>query len=566
MAVVKKYISSFVLAAVAVVAVLVFYAPMFAYREGMLIFMSGADFFIETCLRPGGLSDYVGFFIGQFFMYAAPTALILAVILVAIQLTIRNIAKTRCDDSWADLLGTAGALAVMVAALDDNTMFGGIVAVMLATMAALVGKITKNVVVLALIVPVVYWIAGGWCCIIYIVGVAVCIDRPKNVISLGINGLVLTLTWLLTKKIMQADSLADTFTGVDTNNDNAAWFGAIAVVCACLALSLVKITLKNRIAKTALHVVAFAVAISLIYRGYNTSRMFDYKIDRMVRLKQWGRIVETAANNKYATFMSQCYLNLALDELGIMDSKMFSFRQLGLEGLLTSDIDSYDKSLCNSEIYFRLGLLNTSERLAIDAMESNDNHIKSARQYKRLAEINIIRDNKPLAMRYLKKLQRTMFYSAWADRAVQYLYDPTHTEALADWKIKPLDMERDFFFPEKHKTELMVNLLANNPTNRRVFNYYVGCLLLTRDIPKMYRLLKYYRPEGELGVHVYEATLLYLFNNDKAEFEKAMSQPNDLTARFEKFGNFMASPESKNVEKAHQLFGNTYWYYYYFEK
>ena len=67
---ITRHISTIVLFLFVIVVVLGFYAPMYAYQEGLQIFMFNGEFFADTCLRPGGLSDYIGCFFVQFFMYS----------------------------------------------------------------------------------------------------------------------------------------------------------------------------------------------------------------------------------------------------------------------------------------------------------------------------------------------------------------------------------------------------------------------------------------------------------------------------------------------------------------
>jgi hypothetical protein len=375
--------------------------------------------------------------------------------------------------------------------------------------------------------------------------------------------------WVITKRIIADESLANIFVGVDffrSNADNnSIWFVCIAVICICMLISKYIKLPENQIVRISSCIVVFVGLLTMMYVKYDKSMMLDFKIDRMVRHKRWKDIVATMSDVNNASPMSLCYLNVALNELGIMDSKMFNFAQIGVDGLASSEINSLNKSVYNSEIFFRLGLLNTAERLAIDAVESNDTHNKSARQYKRLAEINIIRGNKPLAMRYLNILKCTTFYSAWANRAESYLADSVHTEALADWKIRPLQMTNDIFFSEQYGADLYLSLLANNPHDRKVLNYYLCYLLIEKNIEKVYDFLDKYRTDTELGIHIYEAILLYLFKNRKEEFSKMMSQKNDITARFSEVVRFLSSSDAQNAPKAKELFGKSYWYYYYYK-
>ena len=292
--------------------------------------------------------------------------------------------------------------------------------------------------------------------------------------------------------------------------------------------------------------------------------MFDFKIDKLVRYKHWNEIVDIFAKNDFSTPLSECYLNIALSELGVLDSKMFNFVQLGTEGLASEEIDTQAKSIVNSEIYFRLGLMNIAERLSIDAMESCNTFQKSARQYKRLAEIAIIRDDKPLAIRYLRKLQSTIFYSAWADRVEEYLNTKDEKLALSDWKMKPLPMTYDFFFGTNYGSDLFFYLLGNQPQNRKLFNYYTCYLLLEKNIGKLYNFIGECKLEKPVGRHIYEALLLYMSQHNPQEFEKMLAKPDELTQKFQSFNSFMVSGGSNDVLRAKQLFGNTYWFYFYF--
>lgn len=569
MDILKKNITSILVAIFVVVAILVFYAPMYAYQEGMQIFMADSTFFEQTCCRPGGLCNYIGSFLVQFFMYPQWLVLVMLFFIVEIQRIAKNIFSRSCTAQCAEILSVVCASAVMAVATDYNMMFSGIVAIFLSLAAVEISKLTRNSIILICLTPLVYWVVGGWCCIIYIIGIIGVFDFKQSVATALSSTLLMIFCWVITKRIIADESFAKMFVGVDFFRSNAAsntiWYVGIAVICICMLVSKYIKLPEKQIVGTTVYIVSFVGLLAMMYAKYDKSMMLDFKIDRMVRHKRWKDIVATMSDVSNASPMSLCYLNVALNELGIMDSKMFNFAQIGVDGLASTDINSLNKSIYNSEIFFRLGLLNVAERFAIDAVESNDTHNKSARQYKRLAEINIIRGNKQLAMRYLNILKCTTFYSAWANRAVCYLADSVHTDALADWKISQLQMSNDIFFSEQYGAELYLNLLANNPHDRKVLNYYLCYLLLEKNIEQVYDFLDKYRTETELGVHIYEAILLYLFKNKKEEFNKMMTQKNDMTARFGEFVRYLSSADAQNEQKAKELFGKSYWYYYYYK-
>ena len=569
---IKKNISTLLLAIVVIVLITMLYAPMYAYQEGLQIFMFNSEFFVDTCLHPGGLSDYIGSYLVQFFMYPHWTAMFVALLVVGVQLFLKSFFVSNGNSkSTADILSIVGAAGMMAAVFSFNVVFNGCVAVLIAVAAAKITDIIKNKVVLAILTPVIYWMSGGWCCLIYLAALMVKSLAKKDFLFPAINIGLLVFSWLITKNIMQSGSLYDLFVGVIFNRYPEkkcyVWYVAIAIIIACIALSKIKMPIQKIALRIPLYVAVVGGLIFYLTSIYDTGNMLDYRLDRMVRYKQWNNIIEEvdkAQQKKFSTYMSQCYLNLALCEHGMLDAKMFNFVQVGREGLISSTIDSQDKSICNSEVYFRLGLINIAERLSMEAMESINTFQKSARLYKRLAECALLKGEKPLAMRYLKKLQATTFYNAWAIRAEEYLNDSVHTEALADWKIKPLVMNYDQFFVPASGSEFLYSLFSNNIHNPKLFSYLLGCLLLEKDVTRLYGFLATSRPEGELGRHVYEATLLYLFLNNKAEFDKIMAGNNDLTKKFHDFCNFMGAGGSQNPQKAKEMFGKTYWFYYYF--
>lgn len=566
---IKRHISSILTTIFVIAVVLMFYAPMYAYQEGLQIFMFNGEFFADTCLRPGGLSDYLGCFFVQFFMYPFGAALILAALTVGMQMILRSVfVHNGCNEKTAELLSVVCAVCMVAVEVSYNVMFGGCVAVLIAVAGALLACKIDNKILLAAMTLLVYFAAGGWGCVIYIVALTVKSLQKKDFIFPAINVGLLLFSWLIIKKIMQDDSLYGTFVGVDFNRypDRGCyvWYVMIIAVIACIGLSKTCSVLGKNVVRLLLYAATTGSLIVYMTINYNTADMIDYRIDRMVRFKQWDNIINTMQRQRSSTYVSQCYLNLALNEHGKLITNMFDFMQLGTEGLVASSINSQDKSICNSEIYFRLGLVNISERLTGEAMESINTFQKSARFYKRLAECAILKGEKELAMRYLKKLQSTIFYRAWAIRAEQFLLDPEHTEALADWKIKPLKMDKDVFYAPSNGAYFIYNLLVNNPNNAKVFNYFVAYLLLNKDLGRLYEFLMQYRPDGDLGVSVYEATLLHLFLHNKDEFNKVMSNNNDLTRRFSEFARFYASNNAQNPQKAKELFGHTYWFYYYY--
>ncbi|MCR5454501.1 MAG: DUF6057 family protein [Bacteroidales bacterium] len=568
MNIIKKNLFTILLAVFVAIVVLAFYSPMYAFQEGLQIFMFDTGFLLDTVLRPGGVSDYLGRFLVQFFMYLHYLAIILVATVCFTQLAIRGVLENiGAPRNGADVLSTICALSLMLPITDFNVLYEGCLSILLAVALLRISINIQNKIALTALALATYWIAGGWGSIIFIVGTAMRYNGIQLVATIGINLLALVLACFVTKRLMLDDGLQNVFEGADynrfTEKPRYIWYIPIIVTIIAMIIGKLNILIQNKIANLVALAIATACVSGVMVSKYDREAITFYQLDKMVRYKQWGGIIELASKNRVTYPLSVCYVNLALNEKGLLDSQMFHFYQCGPDGLATVYIDSQNKAIVNSEIYFRLGVMNTAERLAIDSQESCNTFQKSARQYKRLAEVAIIRNDKALAIRFLKILQKTIFYRAWALRAEEYVLNPDKVEPLADWKIKPLNFDYDIFFSSTYKSELFHFLYAYNLQNRKLFNYYSCYLMLEKDIDKLYTLVGKYQLEQSVGTHLYEAVLLYVSKYKPEELQTAMNQQNETAQRFQAFYNCMNGPKSQNQQAVQNAFGDTFWYYYF---
>lgn len=551
-----------------ILSTLFIYNPMYAYQEGLQIFMLTSDYLKDTMLRPGGFSDYVGSFVLQFFMYPVPTVLILTAMICSLQMMLNKVfVKNGADNNQAKILSVIAAGVFYMPLTEVNIIFNGIFAIYLSVVLLRLSYLTENKIILSLLTIAVYWLTGGWGTVIYIVSTTIRFFDTKVWKLLTVNSLILVISSLLTKYIMQNDSLRNVFEGVDFNRfqDKPAviWYVMIMTFVIIFVTSKLKFLFSNFKVSYGILIVGLGLILGSMIMRYDSENMLFYKIDRMVRLKQWGLIISECDSREIRHPLTMCYLNLALNEKGLLLNKMFNYSQSGSEGLASSKIDSQKKIIVNSEIYFRLGMANTAERLAIDAMECCNTFQKSGRQYKRLAEVAIIQGNKPLAIRYLKKLESTTFYRKWAMRAEEYIKNPTKVEPLNEWKIKPLEFQYDFFFSSENTTDLFYYMLANNQDNAKLNCYYIANLLLNKDVERLNKFLGNNFDEYQQLTHIYEYKYIQIMEDKSNQAKQELNKNDNTTLKFKAFLNGMTSKESDKDEKLKAMFGDTYWYYYY---
>ena len=141
------------------------------------------------------------------------------------------------------------------------------------------------------------------------------------------------------------------------------------------------------------------------------------------------------------------------------------------------------------EIYFNLGLVNTAQRLAFEAMEAIPNYNKSARVVKRLAETNLINGEYKVAEKYLKMLEKTVFYRPWAQRTLAMLgNEKAINEHPLYGTLRQYRLQDDFLFSDRELDKICRLLFMHNTSNMVAAQYLLMMPLMDKDIASFMHL------------------------------------------------------------------------------
>ena len=174
--------------------------------------------------------------------------------------------------------------------------------------------------------------------------------------------------------------------------------------------------------------------------------------DFLIRSKQWDKVIQKAQKKSPNTPMSVADLNLALAKTGQMSDHMFDFFQRDPQGLLPDFQRDFTLPLVTSEIYYQLGFVNTAQRYAFEAMEATPDYQKSGRVLRRLAETNLINGEYKVAYKYLKILQKSLFYRKFANRTMGLLWNEKAINADPEYAwLRKCRPQKDFLFSEAEK-------------------------------------------------------------------------------------------------------------------
>lgn len=220
-----------------------------------------------------------------------------------------------------------------------------------------------------------------------------------------------------------------------------------------------------------------------------TYELIDY--DFLVRTEQWDKIIEKAEKKPATTPLSVSCVNLALSQKGMLADRLFEFYQNGGEGLFPTFTRDMISLVSTAEIFFRLGMVNDAERYMFEAQEAIPNYRKSARLTRRIIECEIINGNYKVAAKLLRRLQKTLFYSNWANQMMALLGNEKaiNRHPVYGKLRKYREKKQDFLFSDREMDQMLGLLFLNDNHNRMAYEYLMCYELLQRDMEKF---MQYY--------------------------------------------------------------------------
>ena len=369
---------------VAFLVIVVFCFWLFLYpfvpvtREMSVLFLWNTDYLLDRLAVPGGLAQYLGEGIAQFFLNPFNAALVYAVLFVIAQQLMSHLllrffpnikSKVRVPLSllpsclfWYLAMQPRVPLTPTVAAL----LVMGVGCLVMG-----VGDKRIRLVVLCLLIPVMYWLTGPLAVLLVLCSIR----------WIPLTG-VLFAASLLGSSYMTPYPLSQVATGID-------------------------------------------------YCWSDTKKMGTYEemeCDMLMRQHRWNDILQKFKSPESPAVRSAwLYAYHQTGQMGIneflakiappqanfqQEPSVFCIGDLHFVvyfGTLSS-------AFMVSDLAFNIFWPNIAQRAAFEAMEYIPNYNKSARALKTLTELCIITEQYALARKYLSILDETTFYSGWAKR------------------------------------------------------------------------------------------------------------------------------------------------------
>lgn len=500
------------------VAVVIFWAVPFVgglcFQEQYQMFLFDTGYFLERIVLPGGLADYISEFLVQFYYMPVLGGAIIALLLMGIQAAVWGLMKQygARHDFPSYLLSFLPSIALWCAMGDQNILLSFVVALFGALLMGWIHNRFHNrlvkVVFELVSTALVYWFLGP---VVFLYAALMIGDTLKNAKQKGnvFSGigysaviLILTVAWiLLTTQTLQYP-LYRIFAGLNYYR----YPGTIsplpfvvmvwAVVIPFLGMIPCHRKFLQKLQQSKV-VMALSYVLVIVASWFGIKASFDemtYELidyDFLVRTEQWDKIIEKAEKKPATTPLSVSCVNLALSQKGMLADRLFEFYQNGGEGLFPTFTRDMISPVSTAEIFFRLGMVNDAERYMFEAQEAIPNYRKSARLTRRIIECEIINGNYKVAAKLLRRLQKTLFYSNWANQTMALLGNEKaiNRHPVYGKLRKYREKKQDFLFSDREMDQMLGLLFLNDNHNRMAYEYLMCYELLQRDMEKF---MQYY--------------------------------------------------------------------------
>ena len=500
------------------VAVVIFWSVPYmsglCFQEQYQMFLFDIGYFLERIVLPGGLADYISEFLVQFYYMPVLGGTIIALLLMSIQAISWGLMKQYGMKAVFPgyLLSFVPSIVLWCAMGDQNLLLSFVVALSGALLMGWIHNRFHNrlvkVVFELVSTALVYWFLGPVVFLYAALMIGDTLMKGKQnghiLSSLGYSAclLILTVAWILLTTQSLQYPLYRIFSGLNyyryPGTVSPLPLGVMIWTVVVVFFGMVPdghAWIKKLQKSKVVMVLAYVLVIVASWFGIKASfdamtyDLIDY--DFLVRTEQWDKIIEKAEKKPATTPLSVSCVNLALSQKGMLADRLFEFYQNGGEGLFPTFTRDMISPVSTAEIFFRLGMVNDAERYMFEAQEAIPNYRKSARLTRRIIECEIINGNYQVAAKLLRRLQKTLFYSNWANQMMALLGNEKaiNRHPIYGKLRKYREKKQDFLFSDREMDQMLGLLFLNDNHNRMAYEYLMCYELLQRDMEKF---MQYY--------------------------------------------------------------------------
>lgn len=489
-----------------------FYNYHLLYMEQLQVFRFSGLYFRSLVDKPGGLMDWAGGFVTQFFCLNHVGGLVLAGLL-GILLGLQRVVLRRLGLERYSLAALLPVAAFAFYFMDVNAGLGALLGVLTALASAVAVLAVRNRrgrwVLFAGLLPALYWSCGAWSLVYAGIGMVAGLQPVWRRVSIKMT------SWPVPGKRY------------------AGWV------------------------QPGLLLLILAATVVGMQQRRNDSEETIYRLDYLMKRGAWDEMARVAARSSSRNAVFLAYTNLALLNTGKLTDRLLHFPQYpGVNEFWTP---AYLPMYLTGELYYQLEMWHAA-RAYVFMANTQSPRGQSPVMYRRLAELEVVRGRPEAAMRYVTALGQTLFYRRWAREMEQAILSGNYPEDLQR-KIDRYRPNGDFL-----AKELLYNVARKHekdPGNRKVTEFLLAKYILANDYAGFLACLPQLR-HAELPRLYHEFLLMYAYRRH----DNSLLQHWNISRRtVEDFYNYLqvnqsGQPEEVIKARLQQSFGNTYWFYF----
>jgi len=554
------------------------------YQEQMQLFRFNGFYFHTYWIKPGGIAEYIGAFLTQFYFYPWLGAIIIALLLAGIYLLVDSIGRRNGIIEYLFAVLFIPILLLMTVLTYPYFRLSYLIGLMV----GLIGfriytafKTSVRYLIGGLLLIVIYGIAAGNALFFFLLVLIFELFSGKGlhryIYWVALAALAAIIPFLA-YRFVYIVTLREAFFALTPVNfihpgisTVAAWL-SIPVIYACWrGLSGRTAGWKPALWKMIVScVIVIGMCIGCMALANNRKAEVINGMAFSVQNNNWIRAIQLGDSYPFSNSLISYFTNIALAESGELPYRMFYYDQPGPTGLFLKWQESYVTILYIGEAYYHLGLMQEAEHSAFEAMVANPVEHNS-QTLRRLITASIVVRDTALFNKYIRLFDHTIFYRSWANRQRQYM-----TSALADSAYvipeTPQATWCNDFFINYGKPEYILNkILEKNPNHSLAFEYLMAWYMLNKDINSMKKCMDTYFYRFHyitIPTHYEEALLVYQALNPTTNVlaqypisEKTIQRFNNY---IQEYSRVRSNPQL--AKELYQQFGKTYWFYYHFRR
>ncbi|MBN1817962.1 MAG: hypothetical protein JW828_11430 [Sedimentisphaerales bacterium] len=314
-----------------------------------------------------------------------------------------------------------------------------------------------------------------------------------------------------------------------------------------------------------------AYVLLLVYsRGANKEIL---RIHALSRQKNWPQVLESVRTLYQQNRYDPCCnfdVNRALYHTGSLPYEMFAHPQhpeaLTLISIDTIPVSQRYNRIC--DLYYELGYMNEAQHWAAELLETRGN---CPFLLDKLARICIVKELPEAARIFLNALQKDLIYRKTARQLLDGLEQDPKTANDSDMaSLASIRRQDNHAAKDISLEDLLLELLAENKSNRMAFEYLMAYYLLNRQSDKVVAHLHRLKGLGypQLPRYYAEAAMIHMSKTRQPVDLGGYEMDPRIVAEFQQITNAFRSLNYDRQQGQQALaaqFGDSYFYYSMFD-